>query len=270
MFLVLNFNNYSSLSDFLRLKMVYGNPFVSRPDSFGVDWGNKGRPVWYNKGRSTRRRNFSRFTGARRRPTSYPRISRVPRPELKFHDTAFSAVATVLGSNATMHPLNLIAQGLTSSTRNGMRFTIKSIQLSLTISVAQFVGVTNSLIIRAMLMVDSQSNGAVPVELDVLETTDDVNGLRNPQHAHRFRMLMDRKYVLNAPSITWNGSAEVSQQFHSKISLYKKLNVPIFYEATTAAITGVTQNNLVLFIYADSTTPNGFLNGCARIRYYDV
>ncbi len=227
-------------------------------------WGARGRPVWYNKERRGRRSTRKRRVG------TYPRIGRTPRPELKFIDTAFSAVACVLSSTAIMQPINLVAQGLTASTRTGMRFTAKSVQLSLTVSVSQFVGTSNSVIIRAMLFVDSQSNGAVPVIADLLSATDDVNALKNPQHAHRFRMLMDRKYVLNAPSIAWNGAAEVSQQFHSKISLYKKLNVPIYYEAAASTITGVTQNNLILFIFSDTITPAGFLNGCARVRYYDI
>lgn len=227
-------------------------------------FGKRGPPArpWYGQ--------KSRRIAKRKRPSSYPVIRRPLRPELKFLDTPFAAVQLLLGSNAVMQPINLVAQGTTSSTRVGMKFIIQSVQLSLTVSMAQFIGTSNSVIARFILFVDTQCNGAVPTEIELLSQTDNVNSLMNPQHAHRFKKLMDKKVILNAPGLAWNGSAEVSSQMHVSCPFYKKLSTPIFYDTTTNVITGVTQNNLILFVYADTVTPTSFLNGSSRIRYTDL
>ncbi len=206
----------------------------------------------------------------RKRPSSYPRIGRRLTPELKVKTTIFSGVTVLLGSSALLNPLNLITQGDTQSERVGMRFTIRSVELSLSLRLAQNEGVINSIIIRALLFVDTQANGAVPNDTDLLSQADDVNALYTVEERHRFKIYMDRKFTMVAPGLAWNSVNETSSGMKKLLSFKKRLSLPIFYNAATSAVTGVTQNNLILWVFADAAAPAVTITGSARIRYTDL
>ncbi len=216
-----------------------------------------------------RRGLIGKTSRRRKRPSSYPRIGRRLTPELKYHNLVFSQT-NALGSGATMHGLNLIAQGDSQSQRVGMRFTIRSIELSLTTVMAQETSVSNSITVRAILFVDTQANGALPVELDLVTPTDSTNALYNVEERHRWKIYMDRTFVINAPGLAWTGAAEVSSQARKLLKYKKSCNLPIFYSSSAAAVTGVTQNNLILFLYVNSTSPGSATAGNIRIRYTDL
>lgn len=217
------------------------------------------------------RRSYKRKRSSRWKNKSYKkrRVVALPVPESKFFDRAFALTMTV-GASGVMKSLDGIAQGLTPINRVGMKIQVKSVELHFNFVVSQLVGTVNSVILRQILFVDTQCNGAVVDDQDLLSAESDVNALLNPQHRHRFRILMDRKTILNAPSISWDGAAEVSQQFQHKVDFKKSCSVPIYYEGTTGALTEITQNNIVLFSFVDSATPVCVMNGSSRLRFYDL
>lgn len=194
----------------------------------------------------------------------------VLRPELKYLDTAYAAVALTAGATAPMGSLVMMAQGLTASTRVGQSITVRSVQLSLSFNTEQFIGVVNSAIIRVVLVLDTQANGAVANETDIFANASDVNSLRTIGEVHRFKILMDRKLVANAPGLAWNGSAEVSSSLHKTLKFYKKMKTKIHYTLNAGNITDVSQNNISLFIYSDVILPLTRVSGTARIRYTDL
>lgn len=193
----------------------------------------------------------------------------VPAPELKFLDTLYSAVTVATGGSATPVSLNLLAQGMTPITRVGMKIQVTSVQIKLRLLMAQSTTSANAALCRFLLVVDKQCNGALPVELELLSQSGNVSAMRNPQNAHRFRTLWDHTFQLNAPGLAWNSSGETSSAMDQTVVFFKRLQTPVYYEGATAALTEVTQNNLVLFVYNNRSPPVVTLSGVVRIRFID-
>lgn len=192
-------------------------------------------------------------------------------PELKFLDANFaSAVVPQTDDVAAITSLNLLVQGDTQSQRVGMRVNVTSVQVKLRVTLQQFIGVGNSSTIRMIIGVDKQCNGAHVVSSNLLSIAGDIDSLRKPENANRYRILCDKTYVLNAPGLAWNGSAEVSSQMVERLVFFKRLQLPIFYTGTTATIGVVSQNNLFLFLSASVTAPITNVSGNVRIRYVDL
>ncbi len=240
-------------------------------------FGNFGKSPWSKRsmyyGKTKRRRgyrsNLAISTGlvASRRGRNI-----VLRPELKFKDTTWSAVNVVVGSSAVFTSLPLMAQGTSGSTRLGNSINIKSCQLSLSFHMGQNAASTlNANLVRVCVLIDTQANDASPAETAVFELADNVNSFRTIGQVHRFKMLLDRKLVFNAPGLAWNGSSpETSSSMHKTLKYYKKMNLRIAYEGNVGDVTDVTQNNLLVFIYADGAVPLVKVTGVARIRYTDL
>ncbi len=215
-------------------------------------------------GKTTRRAN--------KRRRSYPPVSTRGnnlRPELKFHDFP-QGFTLALQSGGVFTSINLIDQGDGSQERVGMRFNVKSISLNFGITMDQRVGTSASNYFRVILFVDHQANGDIPGNLEVLTQSTSVFSQHNPFHSHRFTFLHDKVYTITAPSMTWNGSATISQSVRKSVSIFKRVNVPIFYDAASKAIENVTQNNIIMMIYAEALTPAMHYSGTSRLRFTDL
>ncbi len=171
--------------------------------------------------------------------------------ELKFHDTDIDdAVVAVGGAIST--GVNIIAQGTGESERIGRKIIIKWIHCKLTVSLPTInSNVTIGLgdILRVMIYIDKQTNGANSAVLDHLETAV-YDSFRNLANKGRFIYLLDRSYTLNrlnsaADSTTTMDSAEVIRF----IKWSKKLNTVIEFDSTVGAITEMRSNAIgVLYI----------------------
>jgi hypothetical protein len=91
------------------------------------------------------------------------------RPERKFFDTVVSG--TVDTTAEALTSLNLIAQGVTQSTRVGRKCTVTEIIVK---GMVEWTTVTNATMpqdqVRLILLLDKQANGANPSYADVFES----------------------------------------------------------------------------------------------------
>lgn len=219
----------------------------------------------WSPGRKTSRR-------AAKRKRTYPAISsrgNVIRPELKFSDNATS-FAVALQNGSVFTALNLVEQGIEQTMRTGMKFNIKSISVNGEFVMQQRTGTSASNALRIIIFIDHQANGAVPAESDVLQQATNVYAQHDAENAHRFTFLHDKVYVINASSHAWNGSAMVSQETRKAFSIFKRVNVPIYYDNAASAITGVTQNNVLLMVYKESAVPLVDFRAVTRVRFTDI
>ncbi len=189
--------------------------------------------------------------------------------EKKFFDFTVSdgVVAAAGGITAT---INNIAQGTTESTRVGRKIVIHQIYWKMNCflnDVDAAATPEDGEILRIILYLDKQCNGATATVTGVLETSDDLS-FRNLANVGRFDILHDTTVNLNRSGLGSDGAGLVSSNGLAKRLRYsKRCNIPIEFDSTTGAITEITSNNLgVLLISRNGTA--GFLSKF-RLRFTD-
>ncbi len=167
-----------------------------------------------------------------------------------------------------------IAQGAGESERLGRRIIVRSINIRGVLSLPAQNGATvppTGDVLRSMLLLDKQCNGAVPSNDDVLAQTNGgerVYSFRNVASAERFEILNEQFNSINyrggigiAADQDWSGQREV-------FSVYVKCRIPIEYSGATGAVTERTTNNIVFGgITLASDCDLLFVN--VRVRYTD-
>lgn len=229
----------------------------------GFFGGGVAKPGYY------RARAIGKYRGRRKRPSSYPRIGRRLTPELKYKNNVLSETMAV-ASGATFHALNLLTQGDSQSERIGMRFTVRSIEVNLQLAMAQGTTSANSLTVRVILFMDTQANGALTLVNDLLENTDNTQSMYNIEERHRFKIFKDFQVALSAPGLGWDGTSTRSSAMKKVVKFKKRCQIPIFYGAAASTITGVTQNNIQLLVFASATAPASTYAGVVQLRYTDL
>ncbi len=189
--------------------------------------------------------------------------------ELKFFDTdqsdaSIAATGDVLNTGSICQ----IPQGVTESTRIGRKCTIKSISMRMLFSLPSLttpVGPVSSMI-RVLLVLDKQCNGAAPNVTDLLETANWLSH-NNLANKGRFRVLYDRK--LNVQPTSGAGGDTDGNWPRSNVyrEHFMKCNIPIEFKSTTGAIGEITSNNLFQLFIAEQ--PGVGIEGKVRLRFAD-
>ncbi len=196
-------------------------------------WRKGGR--WGPKGRNRGKMRISGYYGRYNK--------RASTGELKFHDLIVDDTV-VSGAGAIDNPsINLIAQGTTESERIGRKCTIKSIHWRYDILYPQQSAVTGGDVLRVILYLDKQANGATALVNDILETNN-YQSFYNLANKSRFRIYMDRTWAINANAGAGNGTANDTFSKFKQGTFYKRCNVPIEFDSTTGAITEIRSNNI--------------------------
>lgn len=237
-----------------------------------MDWSRKGK-VDFTKSRSgwkgrDYRRSYPKPAGYVRTGGYYGRFSTFGRykPELKFHDVDLDDSVVAVGANMTSS-INLIAQGVTESTRVGGKCTIRSINWRFNLSLPNVnQGAGTGDIIRVILYLDKQCNGATATGTDLLETSD-YQSFNNLANKGRFKILMDRTYSLNYAAGAWDGTGTDYAQVLLSDSFYKKCSIPIEFNSTTGAITEIRSNNIGVALVGAAGL--GGFNSKIRLRFSD-
>ncbi len=189
--------------------------------------------------------------------------------ELKFHDVDLDD-AVVASGGTVVASINLIAQGVTESTRVGRKCTIKSINWKYRFTLGEQDAVATPATadtLRIIMFIDKQANGATAAVTDLLESAD-VHSFRNLANSGRFVFLLDKVIPLNWRTLASDNAAVVSSAgvFYEQ-SFYKKCNLPVEFSATTGAITEIRSNNIGVLLLSFGGTP-GFVSKI-RLRFSD-
>ncbi len=189
--------------------------------------------------------------------------------ELKFHDVTADDALVAAGGGITQS-LNLIAQGITESTRVGRKCTIKSIfwraQFDLPSQDAQATP-NNGDTVRIIIYLDKQANGATAAITDILETND-WKSFKNLANQQRFVYLMDRMVTVNYSTLASDGAGVVSQSAVMRdFTWYKKCNIPIEFSSTTGVIGEIRSNNLGMLVISATATLG--MSSKFRLRFSD-
>lgn len=190
-----------------------------------------------------------------------------------------------------------MTQGAGASQRIGRKVVLKSIffRMHMRNAVQQAkISVRQNPGIRLMLLLDTQSNGALPVTTDVFDEapaadeTDLTGGVLPSQYlmrienSQRFKVLMDKTYYIRdsttvtIPYATVSSDNAILDQPTSTlaglgckdISVYKKLNIPIEFGGSTNDVNIVKSNAIYLCFNVIGAYSYISFNG--RTRFLDV
>lgn len=151
--------------------------------------------------------------------------------------------------------LNGLTQGDDISNREGRQIRLKSVDISQAYSMN---GAAFGTIIRMMLVLDKQPNGAVFNSADLLQNTDTV-AFRQLDNRRRFLILEDRKYTISStgPIIGYD-------------RVYKEIDIKTTYDDSNAGtIADIETNALYLLFISNEATNVPQVRVSARIRWLD-
>lgn len=146
--------------------------------------------------------------------------------------------------------LNAIEQGDGENQRDGRKVTLKSIHIR-----GKVESQANTACqVRIVLVHDTQTNGATIDPANVLlppvSGTLATHAFRNLQYSKRFRILYDRKWVIN-PQPVFN-AVTVSSNQDKIFKIDKNLNIAVNFTGTTPVVANIADNSLHLMAITDS------------------
>ncbi len=234
--------------------------YQRRRINFGRERRRYYRPKRFIRGRHRTGGYYGRF----KRGKGY-----ISPPEHKFNDvTLDDAVVSTTGDWASA--ILQIPEGAGEEQRTGRKIVVKSIdwKLRAQLPATSVPGQTSDLL-RMMVVLDKQANGAVPAVNDYLETAD-FQSFNNLANSFRFKTLWSGTYVLNAQAGAYDG---VNDQFGNVIVadvVHLDVNVPVNYadDLTTGIISTIRSNNILLLAISQSGLVG--LSSEMRVRFDDA
>lgn len=192
--------------------------------------------------------------------------------EDKFLDISIDD-AVIAQTGSVQSNILLIPEGNGPSERIGRKLVVTRIQARWAITLpATTVAASTSDVVRLMLVLDKQTNGANPNPGGVtgILQADDYNRYRQLTNTGRFVVLMDKFFEMNAQS--GGTSAAGVHQFGEVVvqgSYFKKAALPIEYDSSfTTGVIGTIRSNMLHWI---TWSKSGLcvLLLKSRIRYAD-
>jgi len=197
--------------------------------------------------------------------------------EKKYLDSAVTS-SVGNGTLSTVQCLTLVPQGTSAITREGARITVVNVNIHGTLefraSNAGSAGTHQAACVRALLVADTQTNGAL-FDTDTLLTipavnvTAKFNAFRNIFTGGRFVILKEKWFVFNPQAYVSSEVAEVLRKF----SMSWKGRIPISFSSSTGAIAELLSNSISLVFITSETTANGnyvVANAIARVKFTDL
>lgn len=186
----------------------------------------------------------------------------------EFKSIDLSSSADTIDTTGSVTLLNGCARGNDINQREGREITMKSIQIRGAVSAnAQ---ATNDQWARVMIVYDRQTNGTAPAVTDVISSSG-ICGMRNLENRKRFKILMDRTYVINA---NYTGAATIYSACnnHHFLEYYRKLDHPVVFNSGSAgAVSDISTGSLYMIRIGSVTagTAAAAITFCSRVRYQD-
>ncbi len=122
-------------------------------------------------------------------------------------------------------------------------------------------------VVRLILYVDKQANGATIAVTDLLETAN-FHAFNNLANSGRFRILMDRTHDLKAPGAAGDGVANDSTEDVQSYVFFKEMNLPIEFSGINGVIGEIRSNNIGVLVISRGGTAE--LDSKFRLRFSDT
>lgn len=192
--------------------------------------------------------------------------------ELKFKDYAFDPVGaistTIVGSESdpSNGSISAIGQGTGVSLRDGRTCTLRHLDIRGSVDKVISGSPENANIIRVIVLLDKQTDGAQFKGEDVMTSITFVeNAHRNLLFEKRFEILKDTTFLLEpkvgavdgGSTTTWG----IAKTFHWKFDL----DIPVEFKSNLTNVSAITNNSLHVMAFSED---NGyFLKYESRVRF---
>lgn len=176
--------------------------------------------------------------------------------EIKNHDVQQTSV--VVSTSPQIIQLTNIAQGDTTTSRDGAQCKVLSIELAYQIAQSTSALITS---FRIMLVCDKQTNQSIYASTDLLNdvsTQDAIVSPRNLDNMRRFQVLYDRVHSYSDGGV----SLSVTRKRF-------KLNKVIRFDSSAASIGALTENSISLLMVFSEATNLPAITSSTRIRFVD-
>lgn len=205
--------------------------------------------------------------------------------ELKFYDTSLAASAITSPADATggeQDPsatltLNTVGQGDNSSSRDGRKMRMKSLQLQ---GGARYPGQLNQTatdlqpVVFIAVVLDTQCNGSKLNSEDVYKNISANANLaaypvRNLEFSKRFRVLKTKTIKFPAPTIVYDGTNIEQGSATIPWSMFINLNdMEVNFKVSTSNdVANIVDNAISVIAYTSSTQTAPLLDYNARLRF---
>lgn len=172
--------------------------------------------------------------------------------------------------------LNGIGIGNDYDNRIGRQVHFKSIQMKLMLHPYDSTYLAyEGFSIRILVVLDKQSNGALPALTDVMSlglTILNPVSLTNLNTRNRFQVLVDE--VMDMPLCSISNNMYGGYTNYPILDLYRPLSITTTYSGSTSAISDIATNSIVLFAFGEKSAPADSigirLGGSVRLRYTDA
>lgn len=188
----------------------------------------------------------------------------MPKPEKKFFTQTASDGS--IDTAGTITQLSAIAQGDDVNNRQGNDVQMDYLDINLIATNTNATGDEGfNTILRFLIVQDTQQNNITPTIAQVLSSVDVLSHL-NPDNVGRFKVIFDKKVVLNSEAQDQVAKSLIQRSY---LHCYHKFSgKSAKLEFTGAAGTDV-HNNHLYFMAIPSTDEIGSFSFDSRIGYYD-
>lgn len=205
-----------------------------------------------------------RARGHYRRVGWYGRFG-APRERKFFEDNKAATLVTSGAPQIFRNSINLVAQGATESERVGRRMIVTRVMIRFIAKIpAATVAGDVSDVLRVMVYVDRQANGATATYGDILNSAS-VLSYNNLVNSGRFHTLMDKTFpMVCASGVSFGG---FSGEYQKVWTFSKKVRIPIEFSGATGAMGEVKSNNIGVLVASNEGLC--FVEFKSRIRFAD-
>ncbi len=188
--------------------------------------------------------------------------------EIKFGNFSYDDVVIAINGNIVAPSIFLIPQGFAEQQRIGRRVHIVGINIRYNFTLFTTAAPTNTTeVVRFMVILDKQANGAAPVITDVLKT-DDYQSFNNLANKGRFKVLLDKMYTLNHTSGAYDGGTDRFGDIDRTFTYFKRCYIPVEFDGVDGLI-GELKSNNVFYILLTKVGNRAEFNSRTRIRFVD-
>lgn len=198
--------------------------------------------------------------------------------ETSLNGSSSASTLEVMPTSGCTNCISCPAVGDSSSSRDGHRFVMKSIQVKgyIRIPAEDITGTVSSEAVHGWvaLVLDTQTNRTAINSEDIFTqiiSENEMDVIRNMTHpGRRFRVLRFMKWTCNNRAFQLSGGHTYISEWYRRFKFYKKLNIPVTCktDSTTADVASVIDNSLSIIAsdnYPDTADPK--ICYIARLRF---
>lgn len=187
--------------------------------------------------------------------------------EYKFFDLDIDDAVIASAGTIAQASCNLITQGTGDSNRLGRACTVTSISWRYRVRLENQTQVADGTdVIRLVLYLDKQSNGATAAVTDILESAN-YQSFLNLANKKRFRILHDCTMAISTGGAAGENAAFETSPKEEVGAYYGKVSIPLEFDASAGVITDLTSNNIGVLTISEQSMCS--LDSKMRLRFID-